>query len=119
MAFGVPYREGGLDTPIVGCLIGLHLFCFFCDSNSIFLPSAGSKAVKKNGATAVIPGSHRWPLSRGPKVEEVEHAEMDPRSALICLGSAPIRSFETRQKLTWLQQPTTARAQTCARRTIP
>jgi len=56
-------------TPIVGCLI------------------AGSKATYKNGATAVIPGSHLWGADRSPKVEEVTYAEMEPGSALFTLGS--------------------------------
>jgi len=56
-------------TPIVGCLI------------------AGSKATYKNGATAVIPGSHLWGADRAPKVEEVTYAEMEPGSALFTLGS--------------------------------
>ncbi|KAK5027186.1 hypothetical protein LTR13_009581 [Exophiala sideris] len=56
-------------TPMVGCLI------------------AGSRATYKNGATAVIPGSHLWGADRAPKVEEVTYAEMEPGSALFTLGS--------------------------------
>lgn len=37
-------------------------------------------------ATAVIPGSHLWPPSRAPKVEECTYAEMEPGSALFTLG---------------------------------
>ncbi|KAK7407834.1 hypothetical protein QQX98_010005 [Neonectria punicea] len=58
-----------LFTPMVGCLI------------------AGSKATRKNGATAVIPGSHLWGPDRAPKVDECTYAEMEPGSALSTLGS--------------------------------
>jgi len=58
-----------LYTPMVGCLI------------------AGSKCTRRNGATAVIPGSHVWDDSRAPKVEECTYAEMEPGSALFTLGS--------------------------------
>uniref|UniRef100_A0A0B7KRW5 Phytanoyl-CoA dioxygenase n=1 Tax=Bionectria ochroleuca TaxID=29856 RepID=A0A0B7KRW5_BIOOC len=57
-----------LFTPMVGCLI------------------AGSRATYKNGATAVIPGSHLWGPDRAPKVEECTYAEMEPGSALFTLG---------------------------------
>jgi ectoine hydroxylase-related dioxygenase (phytanoyl-CoA dioxygenase family) len=40
-----------------------------------------------NGATRVVPGSHRWPLERQPKPEEVVAAEMQAGSAVIYLGS--------------------------------
>ncbi|RDW86476.1 phytanoyl-CoA dioxygenase family protein [Aspergillus mulundensis] len=56
-------------TPMVGCLI------------------AGSKTTYKNGATAVIPGSHLWGPDRMPKLEECTYAEMEPGSALFTLGS--------------------------------
>ncbi|KAJ6146246.1 hypothetical protein N7497_008228 [Penicillium chrysogenum] len=56
-------------TPMVGCLI------------------AGSKSTYKNGATAVISGSHLWGPERIPKVEECTYAEMEPGSALFTLGS--------------------------------
>ncbi|RMJ18250.1 hypothetical protein CDV36_002039 [Fusarium kuroshium] len=58
-----------LFTPMVGCLI------------------AGSKCTYKNGATAVIPGSHLWGPDRAPKVEECTYAEMEAGSALFTLGS--------------------------------
>jgi ectoine hydroxylase-related dioxygenase (phytanoyl-CoA dioxygenase family) len=48
---------------------------------------AGSRATKKNGATAVIPGSHLWPHDRIPQLEECTYAEMEPGSALFTLGS--------------------------------
>ncbi|KAL4778205.1 hypothetical protein BJX76DRAFT_366588 [Aspergillus varians] len=56
-------------TPMLGCLI------------------AGSKSTYKNGATAVIPGSHLWGPERMPKPEECTYAEMEPGSALFTLGS--------------------------------
>ncbi|KAL6231034.1 hypothetical protein BDW75DRAFT_233945 [Aspergillus navahoensis] len=60
-------------TPMVGCLI------------------AGSKTTFKNGATAVIPGSHLWGPERMPKLEECTYAEMEPGSALFTLGcNAPM-----------------------------
>ncbi|KAK2134401.1 hypothetical protein NOF04DRAFT_1352640 [Fusarium oxysporum II5] len=58
-----------LFTPMVGCLI------------------AGSRATYKNGATAVIPGSHLWGPDRAPKVEGCTYAEMEPGSALFTLGT--------------------------------
>ncbi|CAH0057839.1 unnamed protein product [Clonostachys solani] len=66
---GLHDPENPLFTPMVGCLI------------------AGSRATYKNGATAVIPGSHLWGPDRAPKVEECTYAEMEPRSALFTLGS--------------------------------
>ncbi|KAM0701712.1 hypothetical protein Q7P35_010621 [Cladosporium inversicolor] len=46
-----PDPSNPLFTPVVGCLI------------------AGSRCTYKNGATAVIPGSHLWASDRAPKVE--------------------------------------------------
>ncbi|OJJ49992.1 hypothetical protein ASPZODRAFT_22693 [Penicilliopsis zonata CBS 506.65] len=71
---GIPWQAGPnledpLDTPMVGCLI------------------AGSKCTYKNGATLVIPGSHKWPVDRVPKLEECAIAEMEPGSALFTLGT--------------------------------
>ena len=40
-----------------------------------------------NGATQVVPGSHRWPLDRTAKPEEILQAEMTAGSALFYLGS--------------------------------
>ncbi|KAJ4245021.1 hypothetical protein NW762_014228 [Fusarium torreyae] len=58
-----------LFTPMLGCLI------------------AGSRCTYKNGATAVIPGSHLWGPDRIPKKEECTYAEMEPGSALFTLGA--------------------------------
>ena len=41
-----------------------------------------------NGATRVVPGSHKWPLDRKPEPSEITYAEMPAGSALIYLGSA-------------------------------
>ena len=40
-----------------------------------------------NGATRVVPGSHRWPLQRAPEPEDIIQAEMQAGSALFYLGS--------------------------------
>ncbi|MFP6565587.1 MAG: phytanoyl-CoA dioxygenase family protein [Myxococcota bacterium] len=41
----------------------------------------------ENGATRIIPGSHRWPIERIPDESEVADAEMPAGSAVIYLGS--------------------------------
>ena len=41
-----------------------------------------------NGATQVVPGSHKWRKNRKAKPEEIARAEMDAGSALFYLGSA-------------------------------
>ena len=40
-----------------------------------------------NGATRVVPGSHKWPDDRFPAPDEIEPAEMGAGSAIIYLGS--------------------------------
>ena len=40
-----------------------------------------------NGATRVVPGSHRWPHDRRPEPDEIADAEMAAGSAVIYLGS--------------------------------
>jgi len=40
-----------------------------------------------NGATRVVPGSHRWPADRYPTDDELVPAEMSAGSAIIYLGS--------------------------------
>jgi len=40
-----------------------------------------------NGATRIVPGSHRWDESREPKAEEIAIAEMPAGSAVMYLGS--------------------------------
>jgi len=42
---------------------------------------------RENGATCVVPGSHRWPDERQPQEREIAHAEMKAGSAVVYLGS--------------------------------
>ncbi|MFK7974579.1 MAG: phytanoyl-CoA dioxygenase family protein [Halioglobus sp.] len=42
---------------------------------------------KENGATCLVPGSHRWPYDREPTDEELAYAEMPAGSAVIYRGS--------------------------------
>lgn len=42
---------------------------------------------QENGATAVVPGSHRWDLDRRPEEHEVVSATMPAGAALVYLGS--------------------------------
>lgn len=42
---------------------------------------------RDNGATCVVPGSHRWPPEREPREDEIAYAEMQAGSAVIYLGS--------------------------------
>lgn len=42
---------------------------------------------KDNGATIVVPGSHKWPEGRTPREDEIMYAEMDPGSVLIYAAS--------------------------------
>jgi len=42
---------------------------------------------RENGATCVVPGSHRWESDREPLEEEIAYAEMKAGSAVIYLGS--------------------------------
>jgi hypothetical protein len=48
---------------------------------------AYSPFTRDNGATMVVPGSHRWDPQRVPRAEHITHAEMDPGDVLIYLGS--------------------------------
>ncbi|MGR6918505.1 phytanoyl-CoA dioxygenase family protein [[Actinomadura] parvosata] len=48
---------------------------------------AASAFTERNGATRVVPGSHRWDDERGPRDDEAVPAEMRPGSALLWLGS--------------------------------
>lgn len=41
----------------------------------------------ENGATRVVPGSHRWPHDRKPEPHEIADAEMPAGSAVLYLGS--------------------------------
>ena len=40
-----------------------------------------------NGATRLVPGSHRWPLDRSPQEDELVPAVMRAGSAVVYLGS--------------------------------
>jgi ectoine hydroxylase-related dioxygenase (phytanoyl-CoA dioxygenase family) len=40
-----------------------------------------------NGATRVIPGSHRWPIEREPRLDETVAALMPAGSAIVYLGA--------------------------------
>ena len=42
---------------------------------------------KENGATQVVPGSHKWDKNRTPLEEEIENAEMTAGSVFIYTGS--------------------------------
>ena len=42
---------------------------------------------KENGATQVVPGSHKWDKDRSPLPEEIEYAEMSAGSVFIYTGS--------------------------------
>jgi phytanoyl-CoA dioxygenase PhyH len=42
---------------------------------------------KANGATRLVPGSHRWPDSRRPRPQDIACAEMPAGSALVYTGS--------------------------------
>jgi ectoine hydroxylase-related dioxygenase (phytanoyl-CoA dioxygenase family) len=48
---------------------------------------AASEFAARNGATRVIPGSHRWDDERAPRADEAVPAEMRAGSALLWLGS--------------------------------
>lgn len=49
--------------------------------------TAVTKTTKENGATVVIPGSHRWKDDRTPYDHEALPAELEPGDATIFLGS--------------------------------
>ena len=43
--------------------------------------------IKENGATQVVPGSHKWDKNRQPLPEEIAYAEMEAGSVFIYTGS--------------------------------
>lgn len=49
---------------------------------------AYSAFTRENGATIIVPGSHRWPADRQPEPHEITQAEMVPGEVLVYLGSA-------------------------------
>ena len=42
---------------------------------------------KENGATLLVPGSHKWPRDRAPEAHEITQGEMSKGSVLIYFGS--------------------------------
>ena len=56
---------------------------------------------EKNGATRVIPGSHRWDDMRAPKPEETSPAEMKKGSVLITLGATYHGGGDNNSKGEW------------------
>jgi ectoine hydroxylase-related dioxygenase (phytanoyl-CoA dioxygenase family) len=48
---------------------------------------AYTEFTKENGATIVVPGSHKWAADRVPVEDEITQAEMQPGEVLIYLGS--------------------------------
>lgn len=57
------------------------------DIRQIGVLIAGTKSVKENGATLVIPGSHTWDDKRIPDVNDAAYAGMEPGDAMIFLSS--------------------------------
>lgn len=53
-------------------------------TNSIL---ALTRFTRANGATLVVPGSHRWPKTRAAREDEIFAAEMEPGSIVLYLGS--------------------------------
>ena len=42
---------------------------------------------KENGATQIVPGSHKWDKDREPREDEIAYAEMSPGSVLLYTGT--------------------------------
>ena len=55
---------------------------------------------RDNGATCVVPGSHRWPADREAQEDEIAVAEMPAGSAVIYLGST-LHAGGTNSSETW------------------
>jgi ectoine hydroxylase-related dioxygenase (phytanoyl-CoA dioxygenase family) len=49
--------------------------------------TALTKTTKENGATILVPGSHKWPADRPAYDEEAVPAELEPGDAVIFLGN--------------------------------
>jgi ectoine hydroxylase-related dioxygenase (phytanoyl-CoA dioxygenase family) len=56
-------------------------------STSLMFHNSGTNLMADNGATIVIPGSHKWGPDRCPYDEEAVPAELEPGSALIFVGN--------------------------------
>ena len=55
----------------------------------------------ENGATRLVPGSHRWPWDRQPEPEEIAQAEMAAGSAVVYLGSLIHGGGANRSAASW------------------
>jgi ectoine hydroxylase-related dioxygenase (phytanoyl-CoA dioxygenase family) len=60
---------------------------------------AYSAFTRENGATIVVPGSHKWDPDRMPVAEEITQAEMEPGEVLIYLGSLIHAGGQNRSEL--------------------
>jgi ectoine hydroxylase-related dioxygenase (phytanoyl-CoA dioxygenase family) len=60
---------------------------------------AYTEFTKDNGATIVVPGSHRWDVDRMPAEHEIALAEMQPGEVLIYLGSVIHAGGQNRSEL--------------------
>ena len=56
---------------------------------------------EENGATQVVPGSHRWPYDREAQPDEIATAEMPAGSAILYLGSTLHRGGENETSSSW------------------
>ncbi|MFT3851262.1 MAG: phytanoyl-CoA dioxygenase family protein [Ilumatobacteraceae bacterium] len=57
-----------------------------CPEVRVQVMVALSEFTAENGGTNVVPGSHLWPIERGPRIEEAVPTEMKAGSAVIWLG---------------------------------
>ncbi|OAG45085.1 hypothetical protein AYO21_00433 [Fonsecaea monophora] len=67
--------RSGHDSVLIGCVV------------------ATVKTTRENGATVLIPGSHRWKDDRCPYDHEAVPAELEPGDATIFLGSTYVRMY--------------------------
>lgn len=63
-----------------------HLLPYPAPTSRVQLMLAMSDFTAANGATLVIPGSHRWDNERGPQRGEALPAQMSPGSCLVWVG---------------------------------